>query len=210
MRMARLKASSDQSAVYHCISRVVGGQFLLDDPSKEKLAQILLKLSAFCGIQVITYCMMGNHFHLLVRIPSRADPTDTELLQRLEAFYGKKGVLSVLARNDLQSQGQIQASLRQSLLERMGDVSAFMKEFKQRFSRWYNRHSGRFGTLWAERFKSVLVEDSPGAVRTVAAYIDLNPVRAGLVQDPKDYRFCGYSKALAGNPVLNMVTGSML
>ena len=85
------------------------------------------------------------------------------------------------------------------MVERMGDVSAFMKEFKQRFSRWYNKHNGRFGTLWAERFTSVLVEDSPAALRTVAAYIDLNPVRAGLVEDPKDYRFCGYAQALAGH-----------
>ncbi len=56
-----------------------------------------------------------------------------------------------------------------------------MKELKQRFSRWYNRQTGRFGTLWAERFKSVLVEDHPANVETLAAYIDLNPVRAGLV-----------------------------
>lgn len=202
MRIARLKASSEQSAVYHCISRVVGGQFLLDDLGKEKLAEILFKLGAFCGIEVITYCLMSNHVHLLLRVPSRRDLSDEELLQRLEGFYGKEGVLTVLARTDLQSRGGIDAALRQSLLERMGELSAFMKEFKQRFSRWYNRHSGRFGTLWAERFKSVLVEDSPGAVRTVAAYIDLNPVRAGLVQDPKDYRFCGYSRALAGNKAL--------
>jgi hypothetical protein len=33
----------------------------------------------------------------------------------------------------------------------------------------------------------------------VSAYIDLNPVRAGIVKDPKDYRFCNYSEALAGN-----------
>jgi len=84
----------------------------------------------------------------------------------------------------------------------MGDVSAFMKEFKQRFSRWFNRHSNRFGTLWAERFSSTLVEDSASALQTVASYIDLNPVRAGLVSDPKDYRFCGYSAALTGNPVV--------
>ena len=202
MRLPRLKASQDQSAVYHCISRVVGGEFLLDDLGKEQLARLLLKLAAFCGIELITYCMMGNHFHLLIRVPSRQELSDAELLQRLEDFYGKRGALTVLAREGIESRDGIDAVLRQSLLERMGDVSAFMKEFKQRFSRWYNRQSGRFGTLWAERFKSVLVEDTPGAVRMVAAYIDLNPVRAGLVQDPKDYRFCGYAKALAGNEVL--------
>lgn len=199
--MARIKGA-EQGAVYHCISRVVGGQFLLDELCREKLVEILLKLSAFCGLEVITYCMMGNHFHLLLRVPARADLADAALLQRLEVFYGKNGILSVLVREGLEQRGGIDPVLRQSLAERMGDVSAFMKEFKQRFSRWYNRHAGRFGTLWAERFKSVLVEDSPGAVRTVAAYIDLNPVRAGLVQDPKDYRFCGYAAALAGNQVL--------
>ena len=204
MRLPRLKGSREQSAVYHCISRVVGGQFLLDDLGKEKLAQLLLRLAAFCGMEVITYCMMGNHFHLLVRVPIRQELSDTELLQRLEAFYGRRGVLTVLAREGIESRGGIDAVLRRSLLERMGDVSVFMKEFKQRFSRWYNRHTGRFGTLWAERFKSLLVEDTPGAVRMVAAYIDLNPVRAGLVQDPKDYRFCGYAKALAGNEVLRL------
>ncbi|MFO1459213.1 MAG: transposase [Verrucomicrobiota bacterium] len=202
MRMSRLKADPDQSGVYHCISRVVGGQFLLDNLGKETLSRLLFKLSAFCGIEIITYCMMGNHFHLLVRVPVREDLSDAQLLGRLEAFYGKRGILTVLARQDLQSEGVIGAALRQSLLKRMGDVSAFLKEFKQRFSRWYNRHHGRFGTLWAERFKSMLVEDVPGAVRVVAAYIDLNPVRAGLVQDPKDYRFCGYAQALAGNAVL--------
>ena len=62
-----------------------------------------------------------------------------------------------------------------------------------------NRRQDRFGTLWAERFKSVVVEDQPTSLEAVAAYIDLNPVRAGLVDDPKDYRFCGYASALAGN-----------
>jgi len=81
----------------------------------------------------------------------------------------------------------------------MGDVSEFMKEFKQRFSKWYNIRHQRFGTLWAERFRSVLVEDESGVLETVSAYIDLNAVRAGLVEDPKDYRHCGYAAAVAGD-----------
>ncbi len=51
----------------------------------------------------------------------------------------------------------------------------------------------------AERFKSVLVEDQPSAVEAVTAYVDLNPVRAGLVKDPKEYRWCGYAEAVAGS-----------
>ena len=50
-----------------------------------------------------------------------------------------------------------------------------------------------------DRFKSVMVESGGDALRTMAAYIDLNAVRAGLVEDPKDYRWCGYAEAVSGN-----------
>ena len=49
-----------------------------------------------------------------------------------------------------------------------------------------------------DRFKSVLVEDGE-VLRTMALYIDLNPVRAGLVDDPKDYRWTGYGEATGGS-----------
>lgn len=200
MRLARIKGGGSEGAVYHCVSRTVGGQMLLDDLCKARLADLLMPLARFCGLEVITYCMMGNHFHLLVRVPKAVALSDEELFLRAEGFYGAQGFLVVLARDAMMGdgKGQMPGHIRQTLLGRMGDVSVFMKEFKQRFSRWYNRRTERFGTLWAERFKSVLVEDSPRALRTVAAYIDLNPVRAGLVGDPKDYRFCGYSAALVG------------
>ena len=198
MRIARIKAQGE-SAVYHCLSRVVGGQLLLNDLCKEKLVELLGKQAEFCGVEVITYCMMSNHFHLLLRVPVRPELSDDQLLERLTRFYGKRGILTVLARESMKERGRIDTDIRESVMSRIGDVSAFMKEFKQRFSRWYNKHTGRFGTLWAERFTSVLVEDSAVALRTVAAYIDLNPVRAGLVADPKDYRFCGYAAALMGS-----------
>jgi len=73
-----------------------------------------------------------------------------------------------------------------------------MKEPKERFSRWFNKRHGRRGTLWQERYRSVLVEDGE-ALRTMAAYIDLNPVRAGLAEDPKDYRWSGYAEAMGGS-----------
>ena len=89
---------------------------------------------------------------------------------------------------------------------RLFDLSSFMKEVKQKFSAWFNLTRGRKGTLWEERFRSVLVEGTGGwskdglsGLLAVAAYIDLNPVRAGIVDDPKEYRWCGYAAAVAGN-----------
>ena len=54
--------------------------------------------------------------------------------------------------------------------------------------------------MWEERFKSILVQGKRNALSAIAAYIDLNAVRAGIVNDPKDYRFCGYAEAVAGSP----------
>ncbi len=73
-----------------------------------------------------------------------------------------------------------------------------MKLLKQRFTQWYNRRNDRKGTLWEERFKSVLVEGRRESLAAVAAYIDLNQVRARLVEDPKDFRWCGYGASVAG------------
>ena len=188
-----------RGAVYHCVSRVVGREHLIDDVGKELLVQLLWKIAGFCGVEIITYCMMDNHFHILVRVPEKGEISDVELVERVAGLYGARGVLTVLARQALKERGKIDADVREGLVARMGDVSEFMKEFKQRFSRWYNRRHDRDGAFWSERFRSVLVEDQPNAVEAVAAYIDLNPVRAGLVADPKDYRFCGYAAALAGN-----------
>ena len=70
-----------------------------------------------------------------------------------------------------------------------------MKTLLQRFTRWHNRLTERRGNLWEENFKSILVEDGL-ASRTIAAYIDLNPVRAGMVRDPADYRWSSYGEAM--------------
>lgn len=197
MRQPRIKIP-DQIAVYHCISRCVGNQFLLDDVDKEELSLMLKQQAAFAGVQIITHHILDNHFHLEVRIHPQGQIPDAELLRRAEAFYPARNPLLQRIRKEMDQEGGLSHHLRKQLLKRMNDVSAFMKELKQRFSRWYNRRHERFGTLWAERFRSVLIQDDSEVVRTVALYIDLNAVRAGLVPDPKDYRFCGYAQAVAG------------
>jgi len=215
MRRTRIKVKN-RAAVYHCVSRIVGAQRLLDDLGKETLVRLLRRLATFCGLEVITYCIMSNHFHVLVRVPAEQNPTDEELVERMKALYGKakprEAGLLYEAEKGLHDHGRVDADIRKRMLARMGDVSAFMKEFKQRFSKWYNIRHQRFGTLWAERFRSVLVEDQTGVLETVSAYIDLNAVRAGLVEDPKDYRHCGYAAAVAGDAkarsgLLSLYTG---
>ncbi len=199
-----------ESYCYHVMSRTCGGEVFFDDVEKEALRRVIWRMAEFCGIKVLTYCLMGNHFHLLAEVPHRetwlqrfeGSEGEVKLLEHLSILYSRSyvGLLrDELA--DLRARGMaVLAEQRLAALKkRFCDLSLFVKEVKERFSRWLNKRRGRRGTLWMDRFKSVLVEGRGEALRTMAAYIDLNPVRAGLVKDPKDYRWCGYAEALGGS-----------
>tara|TARA_B110000305_G_C19364452_1_gene601163 strand:- start:495 stop:1421 length:927 start_codon:yes stop_codon:yes gene_type:complete len=182
--------------------RIVGGQMLLGKMEKEVFRKQMWVMAEFCGLEVLTYCVMGNHFHILLRVPSVEDreESDVVLLSRVEGLYGRDSVYYGFVESVFNEKDSVRArELREQLLARMYDMSVFMKELKQRFSIWYNKSHGRYGTLWADRFKSVLVENKRFSLETVAAYIDLNPLRAGLVDDPKDYRYSGYGEAMGGS-----------
>jgi putative transposase len=190
--------------VYHCMTRAVNGERLFHDREKEILRKIIWQVADFSGVEVLTYCVLSNHFHVLIRVMGDQVVSDAELMRRFRVLCPKPTKYQTESAKVMESQlcaGGVEAdAIRRKLLARMSDVSEFMKTVKQRFSVWYNRSHQRYGTLWAERFKSVLVEGKGNPLQTMAAYIDLNPVRAELVADPKDYRFCGYAEAVAGVP----------
>ena len=205
MRRLYRTANQESAVIFHVMSRVVGGAMLLKKREKEVLRKMLWQVADFSGVEILTYCIMDNHFHILVRLPEKnRTVSDVELLRRFKVLYPKptKYQTASFARLEtaLREGSEEAVQVRAQLLARMHDISAFMKTLKQRFSIWYNRnHDDRLGTLWMDRFKSVLVQGSGNPLQTMAAYIDLNPVRAGLVEDPKDYRWCGYAEAVAGS-----------
>ncbi len=201
--MARIKVDAVKAAaVYHAMTRTVNGEHLLDDVAKEVLRKQLWQIADYCGLEIITYAVMANHFHVLVRVPRKEPISDRELIRRYRVLYPNptkyQSAQFEVIQSQLKANGAEAVAWRERQTAMMGDLSPFMKLVKQRFSVWYNRTHQRFGTLWSERFKSVLVQAKSGVLRTMAAYIDLNPVRAGLVNDPKDYRFCGYAEGVAG------------
>ena len=211
MRKSRIKIREGEgSAVYHCVTRTVNREMLFDGVAKEVLRKQIWRIADFSGVEILTYCVMTNHFHVLVRVPDRREVEipDEELIRRYRVLYPQPTQYQVAAveglRETLKEGGEEAEELRRRLLERMHDISEFMKSLKQRFSVWYNRSHGRVGTLWSERFKSTLVEESYLALRIVAAYVDLNPVRAGLAEDPKDYRWSGYGEATGGSAVARL------
>jgi len=205
--LAPWKDSIDRPVIYHLLSRVVDRKCAFGEAEREHFRMLMRMYENFSGCQVLSYCIMSNHFHILLEVPPMAEGglTDTELLKRLSATGSEvfvAGIAKELAEarervvQGLADEAHVQG-IHERFTYRMHDLSEFMKVLLQRFTRWYNSKNDRTGTLWEERYKSVIVEDGIAA-KTMAAYIDLNPVRAGMVADPADYRWTSYGEAMGG------------
>ena len=73
MRQTRFLSPSAEisSSLYHCISRVVDRQFVLGREEKDMFVRMMREYETFCGVRVLSYCIMSNHFHLLVEVPPK-------------------------------------------------------------------------------------------------------------------------------------------
>ncbi len=164
----------DQKTVYHVISRTVLDGYPLGDEEKDELVKILLKFSKLYFTEVLGFCVMGDHFHLLVRMLPESDFSDDEIKSRYTIFYGHGREFP-----------QEKASVFRFKWVRLSEL---VREIKQTFSRYYNKRHNRRGTLWGDRFKSLIVEDGKALIDCLT-YIDLNPLRANIVKRPEDYRW---------------------
>ena len=141
MRSARILGPEERPAnYYHVMSRAIEGRMIFDDLAKEKFRKLLEAHLQFAGIECVTFCLMGNHFHLLLHVPSGRESLraldDAAFLKQLRMVHGARSVDEVgqlLAR--LREQGAAEAAekLRERFFARMHDLSAFMRELKQRF-----------------------------------------------------------------------------
>jgi len=229
--IAPWKNSGSKPEIYHAVGRVVGRVFLLGEEEREHFRMLMRMCEKFTGCRVLTYCLMSNHFHILLEVTPVPEGgiSDGVLFERLGVFYGEAQVAEIVREMEEaakeRERGEFElapvdeagvpltreeevamsrreaaarvAEIRLRYTRRMHDLSWFMKSLLERFTKWFNGRHKRSGTLWEDRFKSVIVE-SGTAARTIAAYIDLNPVRAGMVSDPADYRWSSYGEAVGG------------
>jgi len=172
-RKARMLVQGE-TAVYHVMSRTALDGFVIGDAEKDYLLQLIRHLGAVYFTEILAFCLMGNHFHIVVRMHTDDGFSDENIKERFIRYYGDSRT---------PAQGQIPM-----FRQKWSSLSEFMKEIKQGFSRYYNRRHNRRGFFWADRYKSVLVEEGDTLINCLA-YVDLNPVRAGIVERPDDYRW---------------------
>jgi uncharacterized UPF0160 family protein len=164
--------------IYHCISRFVDLRFVFGKRECDAFRIFMRMHENFSGRRLSSYCLMYNHFHPLLQrhsgLYSEAVVADVavELVEARTVAAGETGQNGDAA-------GRCMTAIHSRFTCRMHDLSKFMKTLLQRFMRWQNKRAKRSGNLREETFKSVVVVDGM-ASRTMAAYIGLNPVRAGM------------------------------
>ncbi len=165
---------NDETAVYHVMSRTALNGFPLGDIEKDFLFALIKRYASFYFTEILGFCLLGNHFHLLVKMFPENNFTDEEIKRRFERFYGDSRTFA---------EGQIPY-----FRHKLSSLSEFVREIKVGFSRYYNKRHDRRGYFWGDRFKSVIVDKGETLINCLA-YIDLNPLRAGIVERPEDYRW---------------------
>ena len=200
MRRPRIKVEGE--GFYHVVSRIGGKRFLIDETEKAILLGMIRGAAAFSGVEVYTYAVMSNHFHLLVRVPRKREVSEKELEKRMLALYGPGKFAKILEKWSKWSKKgmpELVEDEKARLRKRMYDLSQFCKTFKEAYTQDYNRRHENTGTIWEGRFKSILLEGSFRALTTVAGYVHLNPVRAAIVERPEESPWTGYGAGCKGD-----------
>jgi len=134
-------------ATYHVYCRVARGEFVFDDTNEAiEFVEVLREVRDLDGWTILAWCLMGNHYHLVVKT-------------------------------------------------RNVDLWRSMARLQGGFSRAYNRRHRYLGRLWQSRYRARVV-DTNEYFRQVVAYVHLNPVSAGIADDPGDYVFCGHREII--------------
>jgi REP element-mobilizing transposase RayT len=184
--------------IVHAVQRCVRRAFLagVDDKTgkdfsfrREWIRRRMEALASVFGIDVLTYAVMSNHLHLILR--NRPDVvaawSDQEVAIRwLRVFPGRRLEEHLAEPTDNDVQMLVNQPERLALIrQRLSDISWFMRALSEPIARMANRQDKCTGRFWEGRFKALRIVDEAGLL-ACAAYVDLNPVRAAMVAKPED------------------------
>ena len=180
-RVARLKIT-ELEAWYHIHARVAGhkGEYPLAKPNV--MRHLIKTIEHYSGIyfcKVAAFSIPGSHYHLVVKFEEERPVSREVLREKTRLMYPSKAGQEEIDRwSDEQWE---------HYRKRLFDVSEYMRNIQSAVARWYNYKFNRRGRFWADRFKSVYLQDAQ-AVLDCILYVELNPVRAGLVERPEEWQ----------------------
>jgi REP element-mobilizing transposase RayT len=214
-RARREVVSLDDTPYYHCISRCVRRAFLCGVDSyagkdyshrRDWVRNRLIELTKVFAVDVCAYAILSNHYHLVLRIDrDRAQSwSDEAVIRRWTRLFQVPEVVKLAQRQDSpQAVREASRNWIETARTRLHDVSWFMRCLNEHLARRANAEDGCKGRFWEGRFKSQALLDEAGLL-TCMAYVDLNPIRAGMAESPEASDFTSIQqriREITGRPI---------
>lgn len=209
--------SLQDTPYYHCISRCVRRAFLCGVDSRTGfdfshrrawIVERMQHLSQVFAIDLYAYAVMSNHYHLVVRIRAQAAEQwmDREVAERWLQLFKGPYIMQRWMAGDEMGEGELQVIARfvSTWRERLGNLSWFMRCLNESIARMANREDRCSGRFWEGRFTSQALLDER-ALLACMAYVDLNPIRAGMAESPEQSEYTSIQERIQ-NPTSALLT----
>lgn len=149
--MTRPPRSFEPGGFYHVTARGNDGRaIVVDDEDRATFVRLLARAAVRFGVHVHAWCLMTNHYHLVLETPS-------------------------------------------------GEISRMVQLLNGVYARRFNERHDRAGHLFRARFRATVLEGEDH-MSAASRYVLLNPVRAGLVASPDEWRWSGIDGAVGAAP----------
>ncbi len=188
----RQQVDLDSTPYYHCIARCVRRAFLCGEDyysgrsfshRRQWIVDLVRRLTEIFCIDVCAYAILSNHYHLILHIdrPRALKLTDRQVVAKWLSYYKGDGLAQRYhsGRSLSAEEWSVLQDRIQTWRGELYNLSRFMQELNQQIARRANLEDGCKGRFWEGRFKSQALLDET-ALLTCMAYVDLNPIRAGM------------------------------
>jgi len=186
----------EYGTIHHLTSRIAHRVFFLGVDEKNDLIEFIRRSIDFSGLKLLGWCILSNHFHLLVYLPEPVELSEEEIFCRYARIKGKEARIAAENRvSEWRRSGDEKRAEEwfASLKRRMNDIGEFMKMVKQWFTEEYNRRQTHCGTLWESVYHDRLVARDVKSMSRVLGYIHLNPIRAALSDSYDGYIWSSFA-----------------
>ena len=182
---------------YHCINRCVRRAFLCGEDKQSGqsyehrrgwIADKIKSLSSTFAIDVAAYAVMNNHYHIVLRVDQECAEqwSSLEVINRWNELFRLPVIIDSFLKGECSTKAELLKvdEIIKEWRSRLCDISWFMRILNEHIAREANKEDNVTGRFWEGRFKSQALLDEQALI-TCMAYVDLNPVRAGIVDTPE-------------------------
>ncbi|MDH5425911.1 MAG: transposase [Gammaproteobacteria bacterium] len=202
------QVSLDATSYYHCVSRCVRRAFLcgVDSSSGESfehrrqwVEDKLLELAEIFCIDICSYAVMSNHYHVVLSIhKDQAQALSTlEVIDRWHQLFKGSFLSQRFLKNAALSKAELVALDKQVEIwrTRLMDISWFMRCLNEGIARQANQEDDCTGRFWEGRFRCQALLDEAALIACMS-YVDLNPIRAAIEKTPESSQYTSIKKRI--------------